>query len=130
MLSLQFACQNFLNQFFTIFFSVPNTRYLKFLNFLLVACFLYLVPLHSHAAQVSLGWQKPVGPVVGYLIHYGSNKAFYEHSVDVGNSTSCTISGLQEGVTYYFSVTAYNDFVESDYAIELVYTVPYDDVDP
>ncbi len=125
MLSFQLACQKFLNQFLRLGFSVLNTRYLKFTNFLLLACFLCIIPLNSYAAQVTLGWDRAIGAVDGYIIHYGPNKV-HIYSVDVGNSTSCTISGLREGVTYHFAVTAYNEVEESDYSKIITYTVPFD----
>ena len=125
MLSFKFSCQKFLNQFFRFFFSVLHTRYLKSTIFLLVACTLYIMPLNSYAAQVTLGWDKSADAVDGYIMHYGPSYS-QTYSGDVGNSTSCTISGLQEGVTYYFAVTAYNDVEESDYSNVVTYTVPFD----
>jgi hypothetical protein len=59
-------------------------------------------------------------------MHYGTTSGDYEHSVNVGKSTSCTISGLHEGVTYYFAATAYNDTDESDFSDEMAYTIPSD----
>ena len=60
-------------------------------------------------------------------MHYGTTSGDYDYSVDVGNFTSCTISGLQEGATYYFAVTAYIDNCESDYSDEISYTIPAED---
>jgi len=59
-------------------------------------------------------------------MHYGTTSGDYDYSVNVGNFTSCTISGLQEGATYYFAVTAYNDIDDSDYSNEIAYTIPFD----
>ena len=41
-------------------------------------------------------------------MHYGTISGVYAYNVNVGNNTSCTISGLEEGTTYYFAATAYN----------------------
>jgi hypothetical protein len=82
------------------------------------------IPLpDADAAQIELTWEPSPGSVTGYNVHYGSSSANYDHSVDVGNNTSCTISGLQEGKTYYFAATAYNAVEESNFSEELVYTI-------
>jgi hypothetical protein len=73
-----------------------------------------------------LGWDPSESSVIGYKMYYGKTEGDYDYSVDVGNFTSCTISGLEEGATYYFAVTAYNDIGESDYSNEISYTVPLD----
>ena len=75
------------------------------------------------AAQVSFGWDINTG-AAGYKMHYGNYSGNYQYTVDVGNSTSCTISGLEEGQTYYFAVTAYDNLFESDYSKELTCTIP------
>jgi hypothetical protein len=57
-------------------------------------------------------------------VHYGTTSGNYEYIVDVGNTTSCSISGLTEGTTYYLAATAYNtNNVESNISEELVHTV-------
>ncbi len=125
----QFVSHNFPKQFleiFRIFFSVRGTRFFKFFIFLLIPCTLCLIPFLAYAAQVTLAWDPSVGSVTGYKMHYGTTRDDYGYSVDVGNSTSCTISGLQEGATYYFAVTAYNDIAESDYSNEITYAIPFD----
>ena len=48
----------------------------------------------------------------------------YQYTVNVGNSTSCTISALNVGTTYYFAVTAYDsDGNESDFSNEVSDTI-------
>lgn len=117
----------FLKQFiiiFRTFLTVLNNRHFKFILFLLIPCTLYLVTPIAYAAQVTVSWNASVGPVSGYEMHYGTTSGDYDYSVNVGNSTSCNISGLQEGVTYFFAATAYNDIDESDYSDEIAYTIP------
>ena len=71
--------------------------------------------------------------LAGYKIHYGINQnGPYDLIVDVGNPAPVdgrikgNVSGLTEGVTYYFVATAYNDAeLESDYSDEAVYICPF-----
>jgi hypothetical protein len=101
-----------------------SNRFFKFILFFLVLCTFYLIPFITNAAQVTLSWDASVGSVTGYKIHYGTKSRDYDFSIDVGNFTSCTISGLEEGTTFYFAATAYDDIDESDYSAEIAYTMP------
>ena len=78
-------------------------------------------PKIIHAAQVTLEWDAVIHPLLeGYLVHYGTYSGDYDVSLDVGNWTSCTIAGLEEGETYYFAVTAYStEGEESDFSNEV-----------
>ncbi len=89
-----------------------------FLFTLLVLC----IASHSaQAASVTLAWDANTDPVAGYRLHYGHASRSYQSSVDVGNVTSYTWSGLAEGRTYYFAVTAYNaSNLESSPSSELI----------
>src|SRR5712691_6950538 len=78
-----------------------------------VACVLTVLcsfaPALSSAAQVTLAWDANTDPdLAGYKLYYGTSSRSYQSSVDVGNVTSYTLSGLLEGQTYYFAATAYN----------------------
>ena len=80
----------------------------------------------ANAATVTLGWDKnsELG-IAGYRMHYGTTSGSYSYKVDVGNYTSCTISDLEEGTTYYFAATAYNtNNIESNLSEELIHTIP------
>ena len=77
-----------------------------------------------YAGQVTLYWDPVVHPyLAGYVIHYGTHSEDYDVSLDVGNWTSYTISGLEEDQVYYFAVTAYGIHGEkSDFSNEVVWT--------
>jgi PKD repeat protein len=77
------------------------------------------------SAQVTVTWdENSETDIAGYKMHYGTTSGNYDYSVDVGNSTSCSISGLTEGTTYYLAATAYNtNNVESSFSEELVHTI-------
>jgi len=80
----------------------------------------------AHAAQVTVAWDANSDPAVtGYRVHYGTSPGSYTSHVDVGNTTNCIISGLLEGLTYYFAATAYDgNGNESEYSSAITYTVP------
>ena len=117
------APQKFANFIFKNFFCPRSDirLLLYFLSFVFI-----LTPSVAGAAQVSLAWEESTGPdVAGYKIHYGNYSGNYQYTVDLGNVTSCTISALIEGTTYYFAATAYNtEQQESDYSNEISYRVP------
>ena len=75
---------------------------------------------------VTLEWDpSPDAWVSGYALHYGTASSNYTIRIDVGNATSCTITNLTPGVTYYFVATAYaTDGQESLPSNEVAYTVP------
>ena len=77
-------------------------------------------------ASVTLAWDPSAeSNVSGYKVHYGHSSRTYPFVVDAGNETRQTIGNLQEGVSYYFAVTAYNvDGLESDFSGEISYAVP------
>jgi hypothetical protein len=78
----------------------------------------------AYGAAVDLAWDANTEPdLAGYKIHYGTASGDYSHTIDVGNITTYTLTGLEEGVTYYLAATAYDDDDnESDYSDELVHT--------
>jgi len=90
-----------------------------------VACFLFNGT--SQAGEASLAWDPVVDPNLGgYKLVYGLSSRDYSASVDVGNTTSYTVSGLQGGARYYFAVKVYNldRTAESDLSNEVNMTVP------
>jgi Fibronectin type III domain len=87
----------------------------------------------AHAAQVHLSWEPPttrtdgtpLTDIVGYTLHYGVTSRTYAFIKHLGNQTSCEVSGLEPGRTYFFAVTARDAAGhESAFSDELHTTVP------
>jgi len=79
-----------------------------------------------YAGQVTLSWDPVSHPdLAGYRIYSGLSSRDYDDELDVGNNTSCTISRLVKGETYYFTTTAYDIYGnESDFSKEVFCTIP------
>ncbi len=71
-----------------------------------------------------LGWlASPSSDVTGYAMYYGRASGRYDFRVDVGATTNAAITSLDEGTTYFFAVSAYDQFgVESELSNEISYT--------
>jgi hypothetical protein len=63
-----------------------------------------LVSAEPGSQSVQLAWDAVVG-ASGYRVHYGQG-AVSENQVDAGDTTRYTVTGLQNGVTYLFAVSA------------------------
>ena len=103
----------------------------KFFLFFLIYVFCFLYSGAAHAATVTLAWDSNEEmDVAGYRVYYGTSSGHYTTMISVGNKTSCTITNLEPGRTYYFTATAY-DFNgnESGFSDEIPYTVPFVDSD-
>jgi hypothetical protein len=83
-----------------------------------------LVALPQNGLSVSLAWDADSGTdIAGYRLYYGCASGIYTNNVDVGNVTTATVSGLANGLTYYFAATAYDTLgLESIYSPEVSYT--------
>jgi len=92
--------------------------FLRGLFLLLCACFTLSA---SHAAEVNLAWDPNTEPdLAGYRVYYGVGSRNYDHVIDVGNCSSCVVTGLELGRTYYFAATAVNKSnIESDFSNEV-----------
>jgi hypothetical protein len=78
----------------------------------------------SGTGTANLAWSAPTTNVdgtplttlAGYKVYYGTTPGVYT-SIVVGNASSYEITGLANGQTYYFTVTAYDTYgIESDFA--------------
>lgn len=90
----------------------------------------------SYALDVTLAWDagSPNDNLLGYMLHYkagapgppynGTEANEGESPIDVGLSTTFTITGLYEAETYYFNLTAYNEDAESGYSNEVCVNCP------
>lgn len=78
------------------------------------------------AQTVSLAWNASSSPdVTSYVVRYGTSSGAYSVTTNVGNQTSATVGGLQNGQTYYLAVAARNSAgVESLPSNEATYQVP------
>jgi len=91
-----------------------------------IAIALHCTATNAVGASVTLAWDRNSDPnVSGYKVYYGPGNRTYPFVLDAGNSSAQIINNLQDGVTYYFAVTAYNvDGQESDFSGEIPYTIP------
>ena len=78
----------------------------------------------AFAGEITLAWDANTEPdLSGYRIYYGTSSHDYGDPVDVGDVTEVTLIGFDDGATYYFAATAYDeDDNESVYSDELVHT--------
>ncbi|MBS3759382.1 MAG: fibronectin type III domain-containing protein [Desulfobacterales bacterium] len=80
-------------------------------------------------SDVTLSWTKPDDSrVTGYNIYYGESGTDFKTTSDVtinsADTTSCTISGLEEGKIYDFAATSFDaDGNESDFSETLTYEI-------
>ena len=100
----------------------------KFSSLFLVGGFgLYLFSGNLLAASANLVWDaSPSANVGGYIISYGQSSGNYTSSIDVGDTTTYTLSGLNAGSTYYLVVNAYDSskMEQSVFSNEVNLTIP------
>lgn len=76
--------------------------------------------------SVTLAWDANFEPdVSSYVIYYGPSSRTYTSSTNVGNVTTATVYGLEEGRTHYFAITAKNTSgLESNFSNEVTNAIP------
>jgi chitinase len=103
----------------------------------LIVLFLSLVSVvinttfaHS-SAGVTLRWDANDPAPEGYRVfaREADDSYDYDHPLWEKNLTTCSLTGLTEGVTYYFIVRAYEGELESVDSEEVSYTPPVADAD-
>jgi hypothetical protein len=84
----------------------------------------------AFAAEGTLTFDpSPDSRVVGYKLYFGPSPSFGE-VIDLEDETSCVVSDLQEGATYYFAVKAYDSYGNhSEYSEVLAVKVSSDSSD-
>ena len=96
----------------------------KFKPAIWIACVVIGIAATAEGAAVTLAWNpNPEPDITGYRVSYGTTSGQYTTSVDVGNTTSYTVTNLFAGQTYYFAVQAYNAAGTSPYSNEVSATL-------
>ncbi|MBT8351852.1 MAG: fibronectin type III domain-containing protein, partial [Deltaproteobacteria bacterium] len=88
--------------------------------FTLLAIFNIFSPGIALAVDVKLQWDSN-NQAAGYKLPYGIESRAYDFMIDVGSSLKYTVPDLNDSQLYYFAVTAYNEFGESDFSEEISY---------
>ncbi|EFK05840.1 conserved hypothetical protein [delta proteobacterium NaphS2] len=106
----------------TILQFAPIQRIALFSRIILILILTHFIPL-AHSAEVTLTWDPNTeSDLSGYKIYYGYETGNYEYSIDVGDTTSYQVAGLEDQ-TIYFVATAYDvNGNESEYSKEVVFT--------
>jgi hypothetical protein len=92
--------------------NIGKPRVIPFLGSALAITLLFGLLSQAQAASlVRLAWDS--NGATGYRVYYGRSSGAYTSILDVGGSSTATITDLSVGVTYFFVVTAYNAAGES-----------------
>jgi hypothetical protein len=85
------------------------------------AALLTVGPGQTLAGQVTLAWDSnSETSLAGYKVYHGTASRTYGTPIDVGNVTTYTITGLNDGQSFFFAATAYDTLGnESGYSNEV-----------
>ena len=113
---------------------INSKEVIYFLSIFVCLICLLIITATPCAAEVELAWDpNSESDLEGYKLYYGTSSKNYGVIIDVGltatpSSPSYTLTGLSEGETYYFAVTAYDTSDnESDYSNEVSKTIAIPD---
>lgn len=96
-----------------------------FVSVLFSAVALLMPSIVLALGSVTLAWNPSQGDVAGYTVYYGTASQTYTHKLPAGTNTTATVSGLRQGTSYFFVVTAYNPLgLESHPSNEVSYQAP------
>lgn len=110
-------------------FISPLSSYIpRLIGIALAAMTFTTLPVSANVAppSVLLAWERnPEADVAGYKIYWGEASRQYGSVLDVEDSTSAQLQGLEAGKTYHCAVTAYNTArQESPFSQEITVVIP------
>jgi hypothetical protein len=89
----------------------------------IASLFTVSLSLGNAAQSVTLAWDASPHPsIVGYKLHYGTTSGNPSQTKDVGKTTTATVSNLNDGTTYFFTVSACNGAGERQPSNQVSYT--------
>lgn len=91
---------------------------MKKIKILLTIAICLFVPGILQAADVILTWS-PVEGAAGYKVYYGLESRTYQDPKDAENNTTFEMKDFPAGKVWFFAVTAYNQYGESEYSDEI-----------
>jgi hypothetical protein len=95
----------------------------------LLSLSLLLIPIQSHARDISLVWTAVPEPLSGYKLYVQNGSNAVGAPITLGKVTSHTLTGLSPEKTYHFFLTAYNPAGESE-SSEIVTVAPSSSLAP
>ena len=101
---------------------MENLKYRNLLILTVTSILLILVFTQpAWSAQIKLAWDaNTASDLKSYKVYYGTVSKSYTGTVDIGDITTYTLTGLTAGQTYFIVVTAYDtSYNESVYSIEV-----------
>ena len=104
----------------------------KFICFLVVLHMMFL-PCLALGGMVTVLWDpNPEPDIAGYKVFYGTSSGDYTDCITVNSTqTSCEITGLPDGNTYYFAAKAFDaSGQESEFSSEVSKYLPLPNVAP
>ena len=86
--------------------------------------FIASIATFAHSANVTLRWDANDPAPEGYRVFFreGAQSYNYDYPLKQTDLTTCTLTGLNEGVTYHFVVRAFDGSLESADSEEVSYT--------
>jgi hypothetical protein len=109
------------------YLELSRFKLLKFISLVtLFVITLLITHISVYSAQITLQWEPNSEPdLAGYIIYVGYSSRNYQSAYDVTNYTSCTITNLEEGRSYFFAAKAYDIHENaSDFSEEVSCTIP------